>query len=340
LNTKVQSQHYKSLHPERGMMVNVNGELWVPVEITLIGNTDFLEALRRGIEEWTRYESDPDKRGLYMTRKVQELYRPVGLKETDLGLQYGSRDRIVQSFGQYTDAEEAFKKALLIDPEYVHGQVNLGSLMYLKGEYNAALIQFRDALSKLEKGGKAKSQDTVKVLLNLSKTYNALKLYDESNKYYELAYAISPRQTEMYDTSVKPNRLKLVHRRVLSPKRIFSLWIIQKEILDERPKDIEDKKLILLILYIPLLLFINYCSSISSEHLQRVKDSTIPTISILYPQDGSPCAKTVVVEGIVQGSFYELTINGNYAFVVGDYFTVIDITDPLSPSVAGFCSLN
>ena len=235
-NTKVQSQHYKSLHPERGMTLNVNGELWVAVEITLIGKADFLEAWRRGIEEWTRYESDPDKRGLYMTRKIQELYRPIGLKENDLGLQYGSRDRFVQSFGrdmgkimhilvseyrekaaknehkeewnrlgifygkfgQYTDAEDAFKKALLIDPEYVHAQVNLGSLMYLKGEYNAALIQFRDALSKLEKGGKAKSLDTVEVLLNLSKTYDALKLYDESNKYYELAYAISPGQTEMY----------------------------------------------------------------------------------------------------------------------------------------------
>ncbi|GAH68908.1 unnamed protein product, partial [marine sediment metagenome] len=33
----------------------LEGQLWVPVEITMIGKTGFLEAWRKGIEEWSAY---------------------------------------------------------------------------------------------------------------------------------------------------------------------------------------------------------------------------------------------------------------------------------------------
>ncbi|MDA3941602.1 MAG: hypothetical protein PF693_20225 [Spirochaetia bacterium] len=36
------------------MTISIDGELWVPVEITMIGKTGFLEAWRKGVEEWIR----------------------------------------------------------------------------------------------------------------------------------------------------------------------------------------------------------------------------------------------------------------------------------------------
>lgn len=47
-NTRVPSRSYKSVHPDRNMTLNINGELWIPVEITMIGNDDFLSAWRKG----------------------------------------------------------------------------------------------------------------------------------------------------------------------------------------------------------------------------------------------------------------------------------------------------
>ncbi|HUT65474.1 MAG TPA: hypothetical protein VMZ05_04920 [Spirochaetota bacterium] len=175
-NTKVPGREYKTVYPDRNMTINVDDELWVPIEITMIGKSGFLEACRKGIEEWIRYTDAPQKRGFYTTRSSQELYRPVGLKETDLGLQYGSRGAIVgrfrnemgtlvdvivndyvrrakesgkkedynrlgiryAKFAQYPPAEDAFNRALYIDDRYLSTRVNLGNVCFLKGEYQRA----------------------------------------------------------------------------------------------------------------------------------------------------------------------------------------------------------
>ncbi|UCB46728.1 MAG: tetratricopeptide repeat protein, partial [Spirochaetota bacterium] len=173
-NTDASTRLYRKVHPERAMTINVDGKLWVPVEITMIGKEDFLTAWRKGIEEWIANENNPEYRGFYIIRKSQELYRPVGLKETDLGLQYGNKVNIVKNFKQdigeltdlivkdyiisaeesakkedynrlgityakfmqYQKAEDAFRMALKIDPDFLHAQVNLGNLMYLREDYS------------------------------------------------------------------------------------------------------------------------------------------------------------------------------------------------------------
>ena len=57
------------LHPDREMTINLDGEFWVPVEITMIGQTGFLEAWRKGLEEWREHEGSPEKRQLLRTRE-------------------------------------------------------------------------------------------------------------------------------------------------------------------------------------------------------------------------------------------------------------------------------
>ena len=57
--TSMPSKSYKMLHPEKEMTINIDGQLWVPLEITLIGEADFLTAWRTGVEEFTAYDDNP-----------------------------------------------------------------------------------------------------------------------------------------------------------------------------------------------------------------------------------------------------------------------------------------
>ncbi len=66
------------VHPDRGMTLEVNGELWVPVEITLIGKTGFMEAWRKGVEEWAAMMRAPEKRAFYVTQEGAGAVSPRG----------------------------------------------------------------------------------------------------------------------------------------------------------------------------------------------------------------------------------------------------------------------
>lgn len=227
-NTEAQALDYEKVHPDRNMSINLDGELWVPVEITMIGKGSFLEAWRKGMEEYSQYDEQPEKRGVYITREAQQTYRPVGLKETDLGLQYGEEQQIVSrfqqdlgklvdyvvsdyieiaeernnkkaynrlgiayaQFKQYLKAENAFKQALSLDDGYMSAAVNLGNISYLRGAYEQAVESFTTVLTGLEERGRADSSIGAKVLLNISKAYYAMEQFDEAKEYFEQAGAI------------------------------------------------------------------------------------------------------------------------------------------------------
>jgi len=235
-NTGEESRNFRKVHPGRDMTIEVEGELWVPVEITMIGRGDFNAAWRKGVEEWARYEGEPQRRRFYRTREAQELYRPVGLKETDLGLQYGDPQEIVRGFredmgeivevivedyrvaaqeggkkedwnrlgivyakfNRYDRAEESFMRALNMDRSYIDPQVNLGTMAYLRGSYQNALSQFNDALQTLQKKNEVQSDVGLRVILNISKTYYELKRYDKSKEFYDLAHGMDPKKTDKY----------------------------------------------------------------------------------------------------------------------------------------------
>ncbi|MBA7674162.1 hypothetical protein ES703_82369 [subsurface metagenome] len=202
----------------------------------MIGKTGFLEAWRKGIEEWSAYENEPEKRGFYLTRKSQELYRPVGLKETDLGLQYGSTEAILDGFQRdmnkliagvvseyseaarksgrkqdynklgivyaqflrYQQAEKAFQQALQVDSEYLSARINLANLSFLNKDYAAALSRYDEAYRSLESAGKGQSSKALKVLVNISRAYYQMENYGEAQTYFSKAQAIEPQQVEQY----------------------------------------------------------------------------------------------------------------------------------------------
>jgi tetratricopeptide (TPR) repeat protein len=261
-NTKVPGRDYAKLHPDRGMAISEEGALWVPVEITLIGKTGFLEAWRKGMEEWAAHDNSPGKRALFETRKCQELYRPVGLKETDLGLQYGRKDNILANFRKdldklietlteearlaarksgakqdynklgilyaelqrYGQAEEAFNQAVRLDAAYESARINLANVLFLKKDYLTALARFRNIYRDIEGRGEGSSAKGLKVLLNISRTCYQMGNYAEAQQHFVKAQGIDPEQVKQfaYLAELRPDETRAAEGRDPALEILFS----------------------------------------------------------------------------------------------------------------------
>ncbi len=229
-NTGVPASQFDLLHPERSMTINVDGELWVPVEVTLLGSADFRSAWRRGIELYLEYGSDPEVSGFYRTADARSIFRPVGLRQTDLGLQYGDdgdiRRRYAQQItlmvdtvldslearavernrsrdynrlgiaaarkGRFSRAEEGFRAALRLDANYVDAQINLGALQLARGRYTLAILTLQDLAVRLGRDESASPRSRTTVYLNLARAHYELDEFEPAAEYFELAHGIDP----------------------------------------------------------------------------------------------------------------------------------------------------
>ncbi len=229
-NTGEETRNYPLIHPDKDMTLNIDGELWVPVEITMIGSTGFADAWKVGADEFNRYEDSPEKRGFFLTRDAQEIYRPVGLKETDLGLQYGEKAVIARAvssetsalvssivdaydlearrkdsksaynqlgaicaqFGLYSRAEQAFNYALALDRNFLPSKMNLANVFFMKGQYQNALRLYHNVEQDYMSSGRTASSAYSRVILNLARCYYELENFDKSYEYALLLKDISP----------------------------------------------------------------------------------------------------------------------------------------------------
>jgi hypothetical protein len=260
VNTQVPSKQYQLVHQDKNMTLPIDGTLWVPVEITMIGTDDFLDAWRRGIEQFAALDGAPDQRQITFTARAQELFRPVGLRETDLGLQYGSSRRIVDQFSgcltrlvdqilegqtraaqelgskeaynrlgiicaQYRrlpEAQKAFNTALALDRNYLNPQINLGNLLFLKQDYEGALRVYHSAEEKLQAGGLEGSSLFPSVLVNISRAYYELENYEKATGYYERAVARDSSLAEQYSYLSKKEKGEKAASAAGSRKVLFA----------------------------------------------------------------------------------------------------------------------
>ena len=228
--TGLPSKSYRDVHPDQTMTLIVEDEVWVPVEVTMIGTADFLAAWRKGIEEFRAFDGDPGKRTLHLTAKSQEEYRPVVLREQDLGLQYGSAKTIADNFGgeiarlvdtvvasyaeiakrtgakgdynrlgimaatygRYDQAEQAFVTALSIDRNYISAMMNSGNVFFLRQKYPEALKIFHAAEEVLAGSGAKASRNAAIVSVNISRCYYELEDFARAKEYIAKAAAIDP----------------------------------------------------------------------------------------------------------------------------------------------------
>jgi tetratricopeptide (TPR) repeat protein len=228
--TRVPTASFRELHPDKAMTFDVEGELWIPVEMTLVGTSDFLTAWRTGVEEWRALEKEPKNRAIFFTAKAQEVFRPVGLKEEDLGLQYGdpkkiadnfrsSADKIVDAvidsytkaaldsnaksdfnklgivaaqYGRWDEAAKALNTALALDRNYLSAEVNLGNVYFLQQDYQGALKVFHQAQDAMDAEGRQGPGLYARILLNISRSYYELENYEQAALYYDKAAAVDP----------------------------------------------------------------------------------------------------------------------------------------------------
>jgi len=224
------------VHPERRMTLAFDGSLWVPVEVTLIEKSDFLTAWRRGVDEWERYAESPKQRQFVMTADAQKTYEPVAVRQTDLGLQYGSAqaaaaaaresvEKLVTAvvnaygkeaqgsgskrefnrfglacarFGRYDQAEQAFAMALRLDRSYYAALLNLGTVKVQKQQLAEALSLYHEGEAALSGSGTDDASLFSKFLMSLSRCYYEMEDYERSGQYYERAIAVDPSRAEQY----------------------------------------------------------------------------------------------------------------------------------------------
>lgn len=223
-STGIAARDYRLIHPEKAMTLPINGVLWVPLEITLIGERSFDEAWRLGAEEFHRFSGDGDRLKLYFTRNSQLVYRPVGFEDSDLGLQYGEPSKITQdflsaldaaverviehfediaesenssgswnrmgivnaTFGEDVRAEKAFRRSLSLDRNYMPAKTNLGRIYYVREKYKDALAIYQDVEEYLQAAEQTGLGLYSRLLLDISKTYYKMNAFDEAEGYYRM----------------------------------------------------------------------------------------------------------------------------------------------------------
>jgi tetratricopeptide (TPR) repeat protein len=113
-DTGVPAASWQDVHPEKRMSFAIDGSLWVPIEVTLIAQSDFLGAWRRGVEEWeSAIAKAPDQARFVKTAAAQKIFRPVGLQQTDLGLQYGSPQTVAAAADAARTSAEKLATAIV-----------------------------------------------------------------------------------------------------------------------------------------------------------------------------------------------------------------------------------
>jgi len=229
VNTRLSPREYGRVHPDRSMTIVQDGTLWILLEITMIGREGFMEAWRTGMEQWRAYDQRVEDRGFFITAEAQQQYRPVGLTETDLGLQYGNPEGFLQPYrsdlnrlssqilsplreraeaantarhwnslgvaaarlNQHQTARSAFQQAARRDPGDPAPQINLGSLAFVQDDYRTALASFQRAEELIDRWP-GTSGARVVVFSNLVKTLQALENHDQAAIYVRRLEAIDP----------------------------------------------------------------------------------------------------------------------------------------------------
>ncbi|MBN1696783.1 MAG: tetratricopeptide repeat protein [Spirochaetales bacterium] len=243
INTAIPARHYRKVHPDRSRSIIVEGEVWIPVEVTMVGKGSFLDAWFAGIKRWQTWEHAPEKRNLYRTRDAQRIFRPVSLKEETPDFSFGNAAALAENvktnlmeltaliktefaraarqsgnkadynklgivyaeMNQFGEAEKAFAEALRIEPSYSLAKINMGNLRYQQGMYDNALSIYLDALEGMNRQTYGASRMYTKLLLKISVVYYRLQEFKRAEEFFAEACENDPEEVEQYSYIVSEN---------------------------------------------------------------------------------------------------------------------------------------
>jgi tetratricopeptide (TPR) repeat protein len=210
-------------------LINRDGNAWVPVEVTLV-EQGFLEAWRVGAREWRETSAagtegfypthdawktykpvenptgelvflpDPDEvmraYGAAVDRLVYQDVTPIvrdfQARINQSGGSPAAYNRIGVTYAKYgllDEAEPWFRRAVSGRP-YPAGQVNLGNIAYLRGDFDAAAEHYQQALEQDDGNPRA--------LLGLAKASFELEDYGEADQSMIRLAAVNPQMADHY----------------------------------------------------------------------------------------------------------------------------------------------
>jgi tetratricopeptide (TPR) repeat protein len=239
-NTGLRSDKYYKIHPDRTMSIIYKGHIWIPVEVTVLGAGDFLQAWYTGVREFKQWEDAPENRKFYVTREAQQLYKPIPLQTDKNGIpdidkagiaggfardldklanliindylksaidqpgkyNYDKLGVIYATFDYHQQAETAFRKAMEFDPAYSLPRINLGHLYFKQKKYTEAREVYGQQLDLFDQAGDSGSAIYIRLLLRISSVYYMLEDLDKAREYHARANRLAPELTKQYSELV------------------------------------------------------------------------------------------------------------------------------------------
>lgn len=222
-NLGISEKKAESLFPDTGDMIEQGGTMWIPVEITLVGQ-GFTRAWQTGAQEWrgatqNRREAFipvreawktytpaetalqaalflPDPKEVlppyrkelsrYIDRRLGELVGQISGEIRQTGGSARSYNRlgvVYAKYGRLAEAESQFRRAVSREP-YIPALINLGNVLFLKADYPGARDLYARAL--------AERPDNASALLGYIKANYELERYREVDESLKRLQALDP----------------------------------------------------------------------------------------------------------------------------------------------------
>ncbi len=230
-DTGVSRYDYRQITDNRGVLIEKKDTIWIPVEITMIGEP-FLRAWQEGAREYNETVKKGGEVGLYLTADAWGEYVPVTLEEFGWEPDVPTKDQIAGLYKSDIDnmvGLELARKVKSIENELERDKNNprlynkLGIVYARYGRYgeavenlkkaleiSPALISARNNLGNVyylkgdyksaldEYLGALKRSEKGIILINVAKTYYKLGEYEKAGEYYKKAVYKNKRYEEKY----------------------------------------------------------------------------------------------------------------------------------------------
>lgn len=211
-NLNMPARKAESLFPDVTDMIETNDTMWLPIEVTLMGD-GFVKAWQIGAQEWRSanqrgaavfytvhdawktyspaettfqaalflpnpkeiiepYHSELNR---YIDRRLHELVASITDKIRERGASarlYNQLGVVYAKYGRLGEAESNFQKSVSLE-QYAPAYINLGNVSYLRSEYQTAQRMYKRALNL--------SPENSLALLGYTKTSYELEQYKVVN---------------------------------------------------------------------------------------------------------------------------------------------------------------
>jgi len=198
-DTGVSKYDYREITEDRGMFIEKNNNIWIPVEITRAGNP-FMRAWQETSRQCNESVINNEKIGIYPTAEAWKEYVPVTLEDWGWEPDFPQKDQIAELYDkdiEFLVGRELDQKVRQIKKEIEKSPNNdklynkLGITYGRYGRYEEAI--YEEAIKTLGKAIKLNSK-YASAYNNLGNVYYLMAKYEEALSYYmkALDYNQSP----------------------------------------------------------------------------------------------------------------------------------------------------